>query len=97
MSDWFGLLFFVLLILGIFIGLKVLSRPNKRTEEEFERRAAEGSGGLTQATFALQKLLNPEAAKSKEVIMDLKGGRYNKKKREGKAGGTALSEEDNAN
>jgi hypothetical protein len=97
MSDWLGLLFFVLLILGVFVGLKVLGRPQKRTDEEFERRAAEGSGGLSAAMFALQQLLNPEAAKSKEVIMDVKGGRYNKKKREGKAGGTDLSEEDEKN
>ena len=34
---------------------------------------------------ALQELLNPEAAKSKEVQMQLKEGRYGKKKREGKA------------
>ena len=93
MNDYIGLLFFVLLISGILIGLKVLSRPQKRTNEEFERRAAEASGGLSAAMFALQKILNPEAAKSTEVIMDVKGGRYNKKKREGKAGGTDLSEE----
>lgn len=93
MNDWIGLLFFVLLILGIFVGLKVLGRPQKRTDAEFERRAAEGSGGLSAAMFALQQLLNPEAAKSKEVIMEVKGGRYNKKKREGKANGEADSDE----
>ena len=42
MSDWIGLLFFVLLVAGVVVGLKLLSRPQKRTEEEFERRAAEG-------------------------------------------------------
>ncbi len=91
MSDLYGLLFFVFLGAGIFIGLKVLIRPQKRTVEEFEKRAAEGSGGLSAAMFALQKILNPEAAKSTEVVMDLKGGRYNKKKREGKGNGTDLS------
>jgi hypothetical protein len=90
MNDWIGLLFFVLLVAGIFIGLKVLSRPPKRTSEEFEKRAAEGSGGLSAAMFALQKILNPEAAKSTEVVMDLKGGRYNKKKREGKGNGRQI-------
>jgi hypothetical protein len=34
---------------------------------------------------ALQELMNPEAAKSKEVITQMKEGRYQKKKREGKA------------
>ena len=36
---------------------------------------------------ALQELMNPEAAKAKEVITQMKEGRYLKKKREGKAGG----------
>ncbi len=92
MSDWFGILFFVLLAAGIFTGLKILSRPQKRTAEEFERGAAEGSGGLSAAMFALQKILNPEAAKSNEVIMDVKSGRYNKKKREGKGNGADETE-----
>ena len=34
---------------------------------------------------ALQELMNPEAAKAKEVEVQLKEGRYGKKKREGKA------------
>ena len=92
MNDWFGLLFFILLIGGVLIGLKVLSRPQKRTEEEFERRAAEGAGTLGAGMMALDKLLNPEAAKAAEVKMQLKEGRYNKKKREGKAGGDAEAE-----
>jgi len=33
---------------------------------------------------ALQGLMNPEAAKAKEVITQMKEGRYQKKKREGK-------------
>ena len=37
---------------------------------------------------ALQELMNPEAAKAKEVITQTKEGRYQKKKREGKAGGS---------
>jgi hypothetical protein len=34
---------------------------------------------------ALQELMNPEAAKAKEVEVQMKDGRYGKKKREGKA------------
>ena len=41
---------------------------------------------------ALQELMNPEAAKAKEVITQMKEGRYQKKKREGKAGGTDETE-----
>ena len=88
MSDWIGLLFFVLLIVGAFVGLKILSKPQTRTTEEFERRAAESTSMLGASINALQELLNPEAAKSKEVQMQMKEGRYAKKKREGKANGT---------
>jgi hypothetical protein len=88
MSDWLGLAFFILVAIGIFVGLKVLAKPNTRTTEEFERRAAEGSGTLNAGFNALNELLNPEEAKAKEVITQVKEGRYNKKKREGKGNGT---------
>ncbi len=86
MGDWIGLVFFVLLIVGAVVGLRVLSRPHTRTSEEFERNAAEGTTALGASMNALQELMNPEAAKSKEVITQMKDGRYQKKKREGKAG-----------
>ena len=92
MSDWIGLLFFALLIIGAFAGLKILSRPQTRTAEEFERRAAESASMLGASMNALQELLNPEAAKSKEVQVQMKEGRYGKRKREGKANGRDLSE-----
>jgi len=92
MSDWIGLLFFVLLIVGAFIGLKILSKPQMRTTEEFERRAAESTSMLGASMNALQELMNPSAAKAKEVQTQLKEGRYGKKKREGKANGTDLDE-----
>ncbi len=88
MADWIGLLFFVLLIVGIFIGLKVLSKPVKRTEAEFERNAAESTSMLGAGMNALQELMDPTAAKAKEVQTQMKEGRYLKKKREGKANGT---------
>lgn len=83
MSDWAGLIFFVLLVAGIVVGLKLLARPRRRTAEEFERKAAEGSTALGSSMNALHELMNPEAAKSKEVQVQTKDGRYNKKKREG--------------
>jgi len=86
MSDWLGLLFFVLLIAGIFTGLKILAKPVKRTEAEFERNASEGTL-LGAGMNALHELLNPEQARGKEVQMQMKEGRYSKKKREGKANG----------
>jgi hypothetical protein len=36
---------------------------------------------------ALQEMMNPEAAKAKEVQTQLKEGRYNKRKRYGKSDG----------
>lgn len=89
MSDWIGLGFFVLLILGVIFGLRALSKPSTRTPEEFERKAAEGTTAMGASFDALQQLMNPEAAKAKEVITQMKEGRYQKKKREGKASGDA--------
>ena len=87
MSDWLGLLFFAVLIIGVIVGLKALAKPRKRTTEEFERNAAEGTTAIGASMNALQELMNPEAAKAKEVITQMKEGRYQKKKREGKASG----------
>ena len=95
MNDWIGLLFLVLMIVGAFVGLKILSKPKTRTEQEFEKNAAESASMLGASMNALQELMNPEAAKAKEVQTQLKEGRYNKKKREGKANGEDLSEEKN--
>lgn len=92
MGDWIGLGFFILLIVGAAVGLKLLSRPVTRTTEEFERNAAEGTTGLGASMNALQELMNPEAAKAKEVITQMKEGRYQKKKREGKANDSADEE-----
>lgn len=94
MTDWIGLLFFVLLIIGILVGLKILSKPVKRTEAEFERNVAEGTTMLGAGMNALQEALDPAAARAKEVQTQLKEGRYSKKKREGKADGDAESGRD---
>ncbi len=89
MSDWIGLGFFVFLIIGIFVGLKVLSKPQTRTAEEFERNAAEATTGIGAIANALQEAIDPAAARSKIVITEMQQGRYQKKKREGKAGGSS--------
>ena len=92
MSDWIGLIFFLVLVAGIIIGLKVLAKPRTRTAEEFERNAVEGTTAIGASMNALHKLMNPEAAKAKETITQMKEGRYQKKKREGKAVGDAGNE-----
>ena len=88
MSDWIGLAFIALLVVGGIFGLRALAKPQTRTAEEFEKRAAEGTTMIGASMNALHELLNPEAAKAKEVITQLKEGRYQKKKKEGKASGS---------
>lgn len=85
MGDWIGIAFFILLALGVVVGLRLLAKPRPRTAEDFERNAAEGTTALGASMNALQELMNPEAAKAKEVEVQMKEGRYGKKKREGKA------------
>ena len=89
MQDWIGLIFLSALVVGVIIGLRALSKPRPRTTEEFERGAAEGTTAIGASMNALHELMNPEAAKAKETITQIKEGRYQKKKREGKAGGEA--------
>ncbi len=85
MSDWIGIGFFALVIVAGYFGLRALANQKPKTAEEFEKNAAEGTTALGASMNALQELMNPEAAKSKEVQMQMKDGRYGKKKREGKA------------
>lgn len=92
MSDWIGAAFLLLLLIGAVLGLRALAKPRLRTTEEFERNAAEGTTALGASMNALQELMNPEAAKAKEVITQMKEGRYQKKKREGKSGGSVNEE-----
>lgn len=92
MQDWIGLGFFILLIVGVIVGLKVLSKPQTRTSAEFERRASEGAGGVGAFVNALQDAVDPAAAKSKEVVMQMRDGNYQKKKEDGKGEGKANGE-----
>ncbi len=73
------------MLVAAYFGIRALANQKPRTTEEFEKGAAEGSSGLGASMNALHELMNPEAAKSKEVQMQMKDGRYGKKKREGKA------------
>ena len=89
MGDWIGLGFFIILGLAAIAGLRSLSRPRTKTAEEFERNAAEGTTMMGAGMNALQEMLNPEAARAREVQMQIKDGRFQKKRREGKSGGNA--------
>jgi hypothetical protein len=88
MSDWIGLGFIVLLVVGALVGLSYLGRkPKPLTAEEYEKRVAEAKGlargvavtGLS----ALDRFVNPNAVKAVEVQQDLKAGYYDDQEEEG--------------
>jgi len=85
MSDWLGLAFLLLLIVGAFFGLRALAKPRPRTAEEFEKGAAQNASFTGALLNALHDVTDPAAKRAKEVRMQMKEGRYMKKKREGKA------------
>ena len=87
MQDWIGLGFFVVLVIGVIIGLRVIAKPRVSTADDFERRAAEETTMLGASMNALHELIDPAEAKAKEVVMQMKDGNFQKKKREGKAEG----------
>jgi len=93
MSDWIGILFFVLLLVGAFFGVKALANQKPRTTEEFEKNAAENTTMAGALLNALHDVTDPASQRSKEVRMQMKDGRYQKKRKEGKAGGEAETEE----
>ena len=84
MGDWIGLGFILLLAAGAYLGLRTLAKPSTRTEEEFERRAAESTSGLGASVNALQEILDPGSAKAKQVVVEMKEGRYQKEEKAGK-------------
>lgn len=92
MSDWIGIAFLILVLGGAYFGIRALANPRPRTSDDFERSAAENTTMLGASMNALNELMNPQEAKAKEVQMQMKDGRYLKKKREGKAGGTVDEE-----
>jgi Flp pilus assembly protein TadB len=93
MSDWMGIFFFVVLLVGAFVGVKALANQKPRTTEEFERNAAENTTMAGALLNALHDVTDPASQRSKEVRMQMKDGRYQKKRKEGKAGGEAETEE----
>ncbi len=84
MNDWIGLIFFLLIPVAIFVGLKLLGKKRVRTEEEFEKSASLATSLLGAGFNAISGMLNPGDAKGKEAITEVKKGRYNKKQGVGK-------------
>jgi hypothetical protein len=92
MGDWIGFAFLILLALGAFFGLRALSTPRVSTSDEFERNAAQNTTMVGSLMNALHDVTDPGAERAKEVRLQMKDGRYQKKKREGKAGGSDKDE-----
>ena len=93
MADWLGVLFFIALAVGAVLGLRALANPRPRTSEDFERGAAENTTMAGAILNALHDVTDPGAMRAKEVRMQMKDGTFRKKRREGKAGGSAPDEE----
>ena len=88
MTDWIGLGIIVLVVVGALVGLSFLGRTRKPlTAEEYERRVAEAKGTTRGAAIAgmsaLDKFVNPKAAKAVEVQQDLRAGYYDDQEEEG--------------
>ena len=94
MSDWIGLGFILLIVLG---GLYLLARPQKPvTQEEFEKRAAEAPGLLSAGVMGLQKILDPAAEKAAAVQEDFRQG-YLDGEQESGDGNDTTPDADNVN
>ncbi|REJ78171.1 MAG: hypothetical protein DWQ47_17665 [Acidobacteria bacterium] len=79
MNDLAGILFFVLLALGAFFGLRALSAKKPRTEADFERGAEESASLLGAGVNALQGMLQPDKKRSEESIRELKESVHRRK------------------
>lgn len=73
----------MLLVVGAWLSLRVLGKPKNLTAQEFERNRTEGRGLVNVGMMELDKFLNPRAAKSIEVIQEMKDGKLNKKQAKG--------------
>ena len=72
MRDLIGLAFILLLVFG---GLYLLTRPTKPlTVEEFEKRANENRGLMGAGMLGLQKVLDPGAEKAVAAQEDFRQG-----------------------
>ncbi len=80
MSDWIGVIFLILLVAGAWCGLRALGKPRRLSEREFEQNISVGKSLVNAGIMELDKFINPQAAKSIEVVRELKNGKYNKKR-----------------
>jgi len=95
MKDWIGLTLIMAVIAGALIGLMILANPRPRTSYEFVFSVSENPTMVGALMNALHDVTDPGAARAKEVRMQMKDGRFQKKKREGKANDGSTEERTN--
>src|SRR5918911_325477 len=79
MSDWIGLIFIVLILVGgIFALVRANEASRRLTQEEYEERLQEGMGRsmLSAGVMGLQKILEPAVEKAVAVQQDFRAGHY---------------------
>lgn len=72
MSDWIGLIFILLLVVGGAILIRYLANPRPRTSDEFERNASENTTMVGALMNALHDVTDPGAERAKEVRMQMR-------------------------
>ncbi|MDH3494975.1 MAG: hypothetical protein OEM82_15590 [Acidobacteriota bacterium] len=83
-GDLIGLLVILAFLAAAVVGLRILSKPRASTEEEFEKRASEGTSLASAGFQAVNGLLNPSADKGSKAVAEIKEGSFQKRKNEGK-------------
>ena len=85
MEDWIGLGILILLVVVTLIGLKALSKETIRTEDEFEKGAADGSSTSGRVVNVVNGLFNPDVKRGDNAVTEIKRGARRKKRGDGNA------------
>lgn len=70
MNDVAGLIFFALLAAMAWLGLRSLSKGRTRTEQEFERGAAQSASLIAAGMNALHGMLDPSGDKGRRAVRE---------------------------
>lgn len=85
MQDFIGLGIILFVVLCGLYGLSRVSRREELTQEEYDKRLAQGHGavgrGITASMTSLQELLQPKAAEAVAVQRDMRQGYYDAKQK----------------
>ena len=87
MEDGIGFGIIILLVFFAFFGLELLSVEKRRTEDEFEKGAAESTSMGGAILNAVNGMLNPGVKTGDNAVIEMKQGAHRKKRGDGKAKG----------